>query len=916
MIATSRMKTPFSKILLHSGLLLGFLISALGLSAQLPTFNGKDKFTTEAEFALVTAVPKELCVGDVVTFTFKGKINTGGWHLYSSRTDGNIAYNPTMLEIFMDESKGIKLKGAMTENHKADEVDDKLMGGFIRSFHEKQVDFTQKLEITGPDVVLVGQFSSQTCTEEGMCKFLKLPIEWRIKAKACGTGAVVEPGVDSALTASNDTVSGVSAMPSFDFKPYDSTKTLSDNIKAQNRFFPDLSMVNGETGVCGFAHLEQARKYAEKVGRPLLLFFTSWTATSNRKMEKEVFQNPAVDSILRNRVVMVNLWADDETKETGGLLLKNGTPAKTLGDYVIDLQFNTFNTIAEPLFALQDPQGVSYGSSMGYNPDPVSFKSWLDSVITEYYKDKGIKEAAWLPKATACTPAGPGDEIADCSPSTLWSSFLIAFLAGLIAILTPCVFPMIPMTVSFFVKQGEGAENRSKGIRNGLIYAGSIIFIYGFVGFLISVIFGGKALYILGSHPIPNLIFFGIFFAFALSFLGMFEITLPSRWSTAANNKATAGGLLGPFFMALTLVIVSFSCTGPILGAALVQTTQGAECGWKPFAAMLGFGFAFGIPFGLMAMLPKLMEKLPMAGGWMNTVKVVFGFLELALCMKFLSNADQVMQWGLLDRQIFIGIWIVIFLFLTFYFLGWILLPHDEKKENIKVPRLIMSIAVMSFVVYLIPGLWGGPLPMMEGLIPPMNKEIGVKLLPHQFAEEGTINDQICKTERINAQIGIENEAHGFCMFYDLKQAVEFAKKVNKPLFVDFTGHTCANCRKMEQGVWPDDQVRNLLLNEFVMVSLYADDETKLDSTIIGLNGDKVRTIGSWVVDYQSHYFGTIAQPLYVLMDHDETAMVAPKGFDLTVKNYVDFLDSGIVEFNKRHNIVSDAPVAEAPAGH
>lgn len=915
MTATTRMKTRFPATLLRSGLVLGFLFIALGLMAQLPTFDGKDKFTTEAEFALVTAVPKELCVGDVVTFTFKGKINTDGWHLYSARTDGNIAYNPTMLEIFMDESKGIKLKGAMTENHKADEVDDEIMMGLVRSFHEKQVDFTQKLEITGPDVVLVGQLSAQTCTSDGMCKFLKLPIEWRIKAKACGTGAVADPGLDSALTASNDTVSGVGAMPSYDFKPYDSTKTLSDNIKAQPRLFPDLSMTNGETGVCGFAHLEQARKYAEKVGRPLLLYFTGHTSASTRKMESQVFPNLAVDSILRNRVVMVNLWNDDNRKETGGLLLNSGAAAKTLGEFVLDLQSNMFGTVAQPLFALQDPKGLTYGEAIGTNPDPVQFKTWLDSAITEYYKDKGIKEAAWLPIATKS--ADKGAEITgDCSPSTLWSSFFIAFIAGLIAILTPCVFPMIPMTVSFFVKQGEGAENRSKGIRNGLIYAGSIIFIYGFVGFLISLIFGGQALYILGSHPIPNLIFFAIFFAFALSFLGMFEITLPSRWSTATNNKATSGGFLGPFFMALTLVIVSFSCTGPILGAALVQTTQGAECGWKPFAAMLGFGFAFGIPFGLMAMLPKLMEKLPMAGGWMNTVKVVFGFLELALCMKFLSNADQVMQWGLLDRQIFLGIWIVIFLFLTFYFLGWILLPHDEKKESIKVPRLIMSIAVMSFVLYLIPGLWGGPLPMMEGLLPPMNKEIGVKLLPHQFAEEGTINDQICKSERKNAHIGIENEAHGFCMFYDLDQAIAFAKKVNKPLFVDFTGHTCANCRKMEQQVWPDDQVRKLLLEEYVMVSLYADDETRLDSTVIGTKGTKLRKVGDWVVDYQSHNFGTIAQPLYVLMDHDQTAMVPQRAFNLDKKGYADFLNSGITEFNKRHGIATESPVAEAPAGH
>ncbi len=897
--------------LLKSSLLLWMLLAASFVQGQgLPTFEGKDKNCPEADFALVTAIPKELCVGDIVTFTFKGKVNVEGWHLYSARQDGNTAYNPTLLEIFADESKGIKLKGKMTENHKPEEVDDKLMGGLIRSFHEKQVDFTQKLEITGPDVVLVGQLSAQTCTEEGMCKFLKLPVEWTVKAKDCGTGAVGDPAGDTTSVASGDTLAATAATAQYTFLPYDSTKTLSDNVKSQKLLFPELTQMRGAEAVCGFAHLEQARAYAGKVGRPLFLNFTGHTVSGGGEIPAKLFQNPVVDSILRHRVVVVDLYADDKSTETAGLLMTDGSQAKTLGEYCIDLQSKKFGTISQPWFAVEDEKGVSYGVSIGYTPDAAKFATWLKGCIAEYYTDKGKAEAPYLPKKQAKSEEA-ATQISDCSPSTLWSSFFIAFIAGLIAILTPCVFPMIPMTVSFFVKQGEGAENRSKGIRNGLIYAGSIIFIYGFVGFLISLIFGGKALYILGSHPIPNMIFFLIFFVFALSFLGMFEITLPSKWSTATNNKASAGGFLGPFFMALTLVIVSFSCTGPILGAALVQTTQGAECGWKPFVAMLGFGFAFGIPFGLMAMLPKLMEKLPMAGGWMNTVKVVFGFLELALCMKFLSNADQVMQWGLLDRQIFLGIWIVIFICIAFYFFGWILLPHDEKKENIKVPRLLMAIGVLGFVMYLIPGLWGGPLPMMEGLLPPMNKDIGVKFLPHQLAEEGTLNSEICKTERVNAHIGIENEAHGFCMFYDFDQALAFAKEKNKPLFVDFTGHTCANCRRMEQQVWPDDIVRKLLLEEYVMVSLYADDETSFEKPMLNAEGKKLRTVGAWVVDYQSRRFGTIAQPLYVLMDHDESEMAPPKGFDLSVEGYKAFLESGIAEFNKRHGLTAKAPVVE-----
>ncbi len=887
-----------------AGLLLFILVMAVsGFAQGLPVFDGKDPKVPQAEFSVVASKTKDICVGDVITLTFKGKSMMEGWHLYSSRTDGNIQYNPTTFKLFADESKGVKLKGKMTENHVPDEVDDEIMGGLLRSFHEKEVDFKQKIEITGANVVVSGQFDAQVCKDDAGCFFLKPQLKWAFTAKDCGLGVAPVVG-DTSGQAS--TPPELNPAESFSFTAYDSTVSLSQNVLRQDLRLAELFPKIDSAAVCAFYHPAQAKAYSAKVGRPLLMYFTAYSDAESRRMEAEIFKNPAVDSILRHRVVLAKFFVDEKAAAPADLKLADGSAAQTLGAYFADFQLARFGVVNHPLFTLSDSEGRKFGESIGYT-DAESFAKWLKGSITEYYTAAGKAEAPWGPAVTAAPTTAEQETTSeasgDCSPSALWSSFIIAFFAGLIAILTPCVFPMIPMTVSFFVKQGEGAENRAKGIRNGLLYAASIIFIYGFVGFLISVIFGGKALYILGSHPIPNLIFFAIFFVFALSFLGMFEITLPSKWSTAANNKATAGGILGPFFMALTLVIVSFSCTGPILGAALVQTTQGTECGWKPFAAMLGFGFAFGIPFGLMAMLPKLMEKLPMAGGWMNTVKVVFGFLELALCMKFLSNFDQVMQWHLLDRQIFLGLWIVIFICLAFYFFGWILLPHDEKKESITVPRLLVAIGVLGFVMYLVPGMWGGPLPMMEGLLPPMNKEIGVKLLPHQFAEEGTINSKICKSDRVNAHIGVENEAHGFCMFYDLDQAIAFAKEQNKPLFVDFTGHTCANCRKMEQQVWPDDNVRKLLLNEFVMVSLYADDKTEFETPKLSPDGVKLRTVGDWVLDYSSRNFSVMAQPLYVLMNHDETKLVLPRGFNQDIPAYVEFLKSGIAAFNKKHGI-------------
>lgn len=907
-------RTPF--YLLRFFALVTLLAMQSPLWAQMPKFQGKDPNTNEAEFALVTAIPKELCVGDVVTFTFKGKVNIEGWHLYSSRQDGNIAYNPTMLEIFEDESKGIKLKGKMSENHKAEEVNDEIMGGFIRSFHEKQVDFTQKLEITGPEVVLVGQLSAQTCTEEGMCKFLKLPIEWKVTAKACGNGAVTEPdGGDTTAVGGSEPASGTGAP--FKFKPYDNTKSLADNIRAQELIFPALTKVGDSKNLTAFAHLDQARAYAKEVGRPLLLYFTGHASVASRKIEQTLFSNPKIDSILRFRTVLVNLYVDDNEKDLHGLKLDDTTKVGSLGEYVTKLEARQFGLMVEPLFALQGADGQNFGEHMGFTDDAGEFAQWLDSCIYYYYKGTGKTEAAWLPAASNAPVVVDGEKEGDCSPISLLLVFLKAIAGGFVALLTPCVYPMIPMTVSFFVKQGEGAENKKRGLRNAVTYALSIVLIYSVFGFIISAFLPAETMYNLGSGIVPNLLFFAIFFVFALSFFGLFEITLPSKWSTAANNKAGAGGLLGPFFMALTLVIVSFSCTGPILGTAVVGASS-STCPWSAFVAFLGFGIAFAIPFGLLALFPKLIEKLPQAGGWMNTIKVVFGFLELALCLKFLSNVDLELHWHILDRQIFLAIWIVIFVLLGAYFLGWILLPHDEKPERVSVPRLLFAVTSFSFVMYMVPGLWGGPLSALEGLIPPTTKSVGVRLLPHQV-EGGaggakTLNKEICESERKFAFIAEDREAHGLCMFYDLEQALEFAKAKNKPLFVDFTGHSCANCRKMENDVWPEEKIMKLLQNEFVTVSLYADEKHRFDTPKLSPDGSKLRDVGSWVTDYQRRRYKLISQPYYVLMDHDESSLNTPRPYTPEVDTYHAFLLEGIAEFNKRHGITA-APAEEAAKG-
>ena len=482
----------------------------------------------------------------------------------------------------------------------------------------------------------------------------------------------------------------------------------------------------------------------------------------------------------------------------------------------------------------------------------------------------------------------------------LWGFFILAFLGGLLGILTPCVFPMIPMTVSFFMKDGE---NKAKGKIQALLYGFSIILIYTFIGSVLAVIAGPDIANWLGTNWVPNVLFFLIFMAFAFSFFGMFEITLP-HWAVNKTEKgADRGGFLGPVFMAMTLVLVSFSCTGPIVGTILVESAGGQIL--KPIVGMLGFSLAFALPFTLFAFFPSWLSNLPKSGGWLNSVKVVLGFLELALSLKFLSIADQAYHWHILDREVYLALWIVIFFLMGLYFIRKLRFAYDSDVSFISVPRLLLAIITFSFVVYMIPGMFGAPLKALSGYLPPqttqdfdINKIVREDLQVYgNSGGKSTEPKEICETPKYSNFLKLPLGLKGY---FDYKQAVACSKKQNKPIFVDFTGHACVNCRKMEENVWSDPRVLKILRNKYVILALYVDDKYKLPENEwvrSSYDGKLEKTLGSKDANFQVTKFGINAQPFYVLMDNNGNVLVQPTGYNLNIDHFIKFLDSGLKNF-------------------
>lgn len=480
------------------------------------------------------------------------------------------------------------------------------------------------------------------------------------------------------------------------------------------------------------------------------------------------------------------------------------------------------------------------------------------------------------------------------SNKSLWTIFIIAFFSGFAALLTPCVFPMIPMTVSFFTKQ---SKSKAAGIKNAIIYGASIVIIYVLLGLLVSAVFGADALNALSTNVWFNIIFFLLLVVFAVSFLGAFEIVLPSSWGTKVDSQADRGGIVGIFFMALALAIVSFSCTGPIVGTLLVEAAAGGnQIG--PIVGMLGFSLALAIPFALFAAFPGWLNSLPKSGGWLNTVKVVLGFLELALAFKFLSNADLVLQLHWLEREVFLAIWITIFGALAFYLFGKIQLPHDSPITHISVGRLSLGLLTMAFTIYMIPGLWGAPLNLISAFPPAQHYSESPYGVGFTKLGGGSVqNDHGDLPEGAHLMA-----PHNIVAFNDYDLGVAYAKKVNKPVMLDFTGHACVNCRKMEQNVWAKDKILPILKNDVVLISLYVDDKRKLpageeiESKL--RPGKKLKYIGQKWSEFQTIKFGANAQPFYVLMDHNEENLNEPAAYTPDVDEYHAWLKDGISKFN------------------
>ncbi|MBX2964822.1 MAG: thioredoxin family protein [Cyclobacteriaceae bacterium] len=481
----------------------------------------------------------------------------------------------------------------------------------------------------------------------------------------------------------------------------------------------------------------------------------------------------------------------------------------------------------------------------------------------------------------------------DLDDSSFFGYLVFAFVLGLISLVTPCVFPMVPMTVTFFLRDNQ---SRKEGIRNAIIFGVSIIAIYTLAGTLFAVLLGAEGLNALATHWAPNLFVFAIFIVFALSFLGLFEINAPHQLVNKADQKAEKGGLAGIFFMAATLVLVSFSCTIPIVGNVVVMSAGGQIL--KPILAMFSYSLAFAIPFTLFAIFPEWMKGMPKSGGWLNSVKVTLGFLELALALKFFSIADQAYHWGLLDRDTNIALWIVIFALLGFYLLGKIRTPHDSPVEKVSVPRLILATLVFSFVIYLVPGLWGAPLKALAGYLPPQ--------YTHDFdlvsMTRSTRSNEICDLPKYTDFLHLP---HGLNGYFDYEQALACAREQNKPLFIDFTGHGCTNCREMEAVVWSDPAVLNRLKNDFVIVALYVDDKTLLPESewITSRYDDKVKkTIGKKNADLQIANLDNNAQPFYVLVGKDERVLAWPYGYDRSVEKFVQFLESGKKKYEELYD--------------
>lgn len=821
---------------------------------------------------------QNISVGDEITVYFEGDIDPG-FHVYSAVPPKDWPNLSSFFELD-EESAGIEIVGSMQEKGHPETTYDDVFETDITIFHDK-ITFSQKLKVTAANPNLAALLRFQVCDDSrcipGVAEFSKKITTVEKKSEAVTPPVAIPPKVEEKKPAK----SVVTTTPKAE-KPKEKV-IAADPVPAVG--IPQTSGNN--SGILNSVSWKQSLTpdSSPKVGDVLTLQLTAKVDPGYYVYSSIPPEKPA------GLPTTFNLDETSRGIELIGELKEEGTSIKKY-DEVFETDVQIYKD--QVVFTQQIKVTEANPKLEGYLSYQVCDDHTCVIDKAEVAYDFGDSSS----KAASGSSSDSKEE-----SSGLWVLIIQAMALGFGSVLTPCVFPLIPLTVSFFTKQ---SDTRAKGIRNATFYGLSIIFIYTILGLLVSVLFGPDAMRQLSVSPGFNMALFALIFVFALSFLGMFDITLPSSWSTAMSKGSDRGGFIGIFLMAMTLAIVSFSCTGPLVFTALASAADDGEF-IRPIIAMLSFSGALALPFVLFAVFPGFLNSLPKSGGWLNTVKVTLGFLELALAFIYLSRADLVLHWGMLDREIFIGSWIVIFGMLGIYLLGKLQLPHDSPLDRISVPRLLLAMGTFWFVLYLVPGLWGAPLNMLGGYIPESNNEMGVLLLDGQVTSSSNSSssgaNNICNyPDKISEHLS-EGTPKGFCAFYDLEQGLEYAKLVNKPVFLDFTGHTCANCRYLEKNMWIDPQVRKMIQEEFVLISLYTDDRVKLPKTVVTPDGRKLRTVGDLWIEYERENYNQNAQPYYVLIDHDKSNLVPPTGYNppLKVQEYRDFFKAGLAEYKKRH---------------
>jgi len=785
---------------------------------------------------------KEASVGDEIDLIFLATIDQN-WYLYSSDFDPELG--PMVTEFTFDDSDSYELVGNIRPINPKRGYDKIFEGDY--TYFRKKGEFRQTIKVLNTDLRISGNYEYQVCSDiDGKCIPFDEDFEFADFKVSDATASIFQTSSQTAFNPQSLIQSNI--LKPIEWKNEVSDKEIKTGDNIELIFFADIDQ--------------------------------DWYLYSS-DFDPEV--GPMVTTFNFNPNLSYELIG--EIKPIG---------AKSKYDSIFEGEYTYFKSKAEFRQSirvlrtnLQIEGNYEYQVCSDIDGKCIPFDEdfrFADFVVTG--------DPVQASSTISLTERDPND------PYSLLAFMLLAFFAGLAAILTPCVFPMIPVTVTFFTKT---SGNKRKGRMQALTYGLAIILIYTVLGVGVSVLFGAEVANDIATSATANLIFFGVFVLFGLSFLGLFEMNLPNNWANKIDRQADRGGFVGVIFMALTLCIVSFSCTGPIVGSILVESAGGAFL--KPVLGMFAFSLAFAIPFTLFAFFPEWLNSLPKSGGWLNSVKVVLGFLELALSLKFLSIADQVYHWGILDRDIFLAIWIVIMFLLGMYLLGKLKLSKDDELESIGVPRLLLAIVTFSFVAYLIPGLFGAPLKSLAGYLPPTTShDFDIPDLVRQNAA-GTLassGQKLCDDPKYADFLKFP---HGIQGYFDFNQAIQCAREQGKPLFIDFTGHGCVNCREMEARVWSDPQVLKRLNEDFVMVALYVDDKIQLPKSewyTSAYDGKIKKTIGKQNADFQITRYGNNAQPFYIILDNEENLLMKPTAYNLNVSDFVTFLDDAKAKYETK----------------